>query len=108
MLTSDNCGQAGYESIFSVVVENVPCGTGQVACTKSVVFNLLDLQIILVRGTDPFIAPAPPTPTQAIYRIIKSGIFLIINTGHGKVLSCQGTANLNHSKSVLLSKVVKK
>ncbi|XP_038045083.1 SCO-spondin-like [Patiria miniata] len=83
VFTTDECGIAGRKSIFSVVVENVPCGAGQVACTKSVLFTLLDLQISMVRGSDIVITPAPPAPTEAKYSILHSGIFFIINTKHG-------------------------
>ena len=103
VLTSDDCGEPGYTSVFSVYVENVPCGTGQVTCTKAVSIQILDVNIYLVRGADPAITPRPPKQTKAAYRIIKSGIFLVINTRHGKVFSCQFISNLNQRKSELSS-----
>ncbi|XP_022108238.1 SCO-spondin-like [Acanthaster planci] len=86
VFTSDDCGKDGRTSVFSVVVENVPCGLGMVTCTKSILFTLLDVKIFLVRGADPAITPPPPTPTTAKYRFVRSGIFLIINTRHGVTL----------------------
>ncbi|XP_022109176.1 mucin-2-like [Acanthaster planci] len=87
VLSSNNCpwGSPGHVS-FTVIVENVPCGTSKVTCTKSITFLLLDVEIRLIRGDNPHITPAPPTPTKAVYRINYSGIFLVINTKYGITL----------------------
>ncbi|XP_022110836.1 mucin-2-like [Acanthaster planci] len=93
VLTSDDCGNNGSSSIFKVVVENVCCGSGGVTCTKSILFTILDVKIYLVRGTEPVITPPESTPTRAKYRIVPSGIFLIISTVHGiKVVWDFGTS----------------
>ncbi|XP_038045090.1 SCO-spondin-like [Patiria miniata] len=87
VLTSNNCGTGDTGDVsFTVIVENVPCGSGKVTCTKAITFLLLDVEIRLIRGDDPLVIPAPPAPTQAVYRFVYSGIFFIVNTGYGITL----------------------
>ncbi|XP_066302813.1 mucin-6-like [Branchiostoma lanceolatum] len=87
VLAEDFCSdQVGT---FKVSVENVPCGTGGVTCTKSVKVTLYDTVIHLIRGSDPAISRNPyakPNDPPAKYRIQKAGLFLIVKTPYGMSL----------------------
>ncbi|XP_019648029.1 PREDICTED: SCO-spondin-like [Branchiostoma belcheri] len=87
VLAEDFCSdQVGT---FKVSVENVPCGTGGVTCTKSVKVTLYDTVIHLIRGSDPAISRNPyakPSDPPAKYRIQKAGLFLIVKTPYGMSL----------------------
>ncbi len=67
-------------------MENIPCGSEGLSCTKSVTFTIHDTVIHMVRGTTPIITHNPlatdSTP-EAEYEIERAGVFMTITTAYG-------------------------
>ncbi|XP_078495432.1 uncharacterized protein LOC144750507, partial [Ciona intestinalis] len=84
VLSEDFCGD-GVGS-FRVTVENVPCSTGGVTCTKAVKLTLYDTIIQMIRGVEPIVSKNPfaraGTP-KADFKITRAGLFLIVKTKIG-------------------------
>ncbi|XP_038045088.1 mucin-2-like, partial [Patiria miniata] len=82
ILTTDDCGEHGARSTFKVVVQNVPCGTGQVTCTKAVDVTIHGVTISLVRGARPSVRPRKKNQ-KAKFEILYPGMYVVIVTEHG-------------------------
>ena len=86
VLATDKCGTVGGN--FRVTVGNVPCGSENLACTKSVKFEFGYTTIFLVRGQDPVVSNSPSS--GAIRKKVNfdiedsTGIFLTIKTDIGE------------------------
>uniref|UniRef100_H2ZP84 VWFD domain-containing protein n=1 Tax=Ciona savignyi TaxID=51511 RepID=H2ZP84_CIOSA len=82
VLAEDYCGD-GVGS-FKVTVENVPCSTGGVTCTKAL--TLYDTIIQMIRGAEPIVSKNPfarPGSPKAEFKITRAGLFLIVKTKIG-------------------------
>ncbi|XP_076800960.1 uncharacterized protein LOC143445613 isoform X3 [Clavelina lepadiformis] len=87
VLAEDFC-EDGVGS-FRITVENVPCSSGGVTCTKAVKLTLFDTVIHLIRGFQPIISKNPfPNHgmPKAEFRVVKAGLFLIVKTKIGLTL----------------------
>ncbi|XP_066438467.1 mucin-5B-like [Eleutherodactylus coqui] len=84
VLSQDHCSLNDNNSTFSIITENVPCGTTGMTCSKSIKFFIFDYEIILMeehlnvvqRGAD----------HKVPYRVRLTGIYLVVETTIGLVL----------------------
>ena len=68
-------------------MENVPCGSEGLSCTKSVKFTIMDTIVHLVRGTQPIVTENPAWPLvnqKAKVHFDEVGVFLIVETPYGE------------------------
>ncbi|XP_068115920.1 mucin-2-like [Hyperolius riggenbachi] len=83
-LAQDHCGQAGNNSTFAIITENIPCGNTGATCSKTIKVFLGSYEIILmeehikevhkdIRGVAP-------------YKLRYMGIYLVIEVDNGLIL----------------------
>ncbi|XP_068115921.1 mucin-2-like [Hyperolius riggenbachi] len=83
-LAQDHCGQAGNNSTFAIITENIPCGNTGATCSKTIKVFLGSYEIILmeehikeVRKDIRGVAP---------YKLRYMGIYLVIEVDNGLIL----------------------
>uniref|UniRef100_H2Z9C0 VWFD domain-containing protein n=1 Tax=Ciona savignyi TaxID=51511 RepID=H2Z9C0_CIOSA len=80
VMSENFCGNQTTGS-FRVVVENIPCGSNDVTCTKSVTAYVYNHVIKLTKGDGEPNAPSAPHGFQ--YNIRKGSIYYILDTNIG-------------------------
>ncbi|KAM4684567.1 LOW QUALITY PROTEIN: SCO-spondin-like [Amazona ochrocephala] len=82
------------DGLFAVTAENVPCGTGGVTCTKSVVVVMGNTVVHMLRGRDVTVNGVPVRPPKAYtgtgLTLERSGLFLLLLTRMGLVVLWDG------------------
>uniref|UniRef100_A0A670ICQ7 Mucin 2, oligomeric mucus/gel-forming n=1 Tax=Podarcis muralis TaxID=64176 RepID=A0A670ICQ7_PODMU len=83
--TQDYCGNSDLEGTFSVITENVPCGTTGVTCSKAIKVFLGSTEIKL---EDKQIETIEMNTTSSVTYWIREpvGLYIIIETSNGVIL----------------------
>ncbi|XP_069738785.1 LOW QUALITY PROTEIN: SCO-spondin-like [Phaenicophaeus curvirostris] len=80
--------------LFSVTAENVPCGTGGVTCTKSVVVVMGGTVVHMLRGRDVTVNGVPVQPPKLYsgtgLALERAGLFLLLLTRLGLTVMWDG------------------
>uniref|UniRef100_H2Z9B9 VWFD domain-containing protein n=1 Tax=Ciona savignyi TaxID=51511 RepID=H2Z9B9_CIOSA len=82
VMSENFCGNQTTGS-FRVVVENIPCGSNDVTCTKSVTAYVYNHVIKLTKGDGEPVKNAPSAPHGFQYNIRKGSIYYILDTNIG-------------------------
>ncbi|KAM6159453.1 mucin-5B [Rhynchocyon petersi] len=86
MLAQDYCGgNVATNGTFRIVTENIPCGTTGVTCSKAIKVFLERHELILTEGHLKVVERGPGQDLP--YRMRYMGVYLIIETHSGLVLS---------------------
>ncbi|KAM9572871.1 SCO-spondin-like [Guaruba guarouba] len=82
------------DGLFAVTAENVPCGTGGVTCTKSVVVVMGNTVVHMLRGRDVTVNGVPVRPPKAYtgtgLTLERAGLFLLLLTRMGLAVLWDG------------------
>ncbi len=84
ILSEDYCGSDS--GIYRIEVQNIPCGTSGVTCTKAPIVTLNDIVISFIRGEKPKIEALPGAQAvnlTAGYKIYQSHFWTVLTTEIG-------------------------
>ena len=98
ILSEDYCGSSSGN--YRVEIQNIPCGTSGVTCTKAPVVTLKQIMISFIRGEKPKIEALPgagDVNLTAGYKIYDSQFFTVLTTEIGL------TVEWNHGTMVYVN-----
>ncbi|XP_077177565.1 mucin-5AC-like [Paroedura picta] len=85
-LVQDHCGQnSSTQGTFRVITENIPCGSTGTTCSKSIKIFLENYELILSEEQSKVVTRGDSDKLP--YRIRYMGIYLVIETINGVILS---------------------
>ncbi|NXM39632.1 MUC2 protein, partial [Gymnorhina tibicen] len=84
--TQDFCGDKNSSGSFSIITENVPCGTTGVTCSKAIKMFLGVMKTLSNRNATPLPAILEVTPNTKKFSEMTVGLYLVIETSNGVML----------------------